>query len=179
VSGAWTAGDWLGLFSHFLLMSLLAVGGALATAPEIHRYLVVERGWIDDAQFTASIALAQSAPGPNLIFVPVLGFVAAGLPGAAVALVGMLLPSTTLAIAASRWGSARRERAGVRAFVAAMGPVTVGLLVATSGILLEPVAARPMAWVLVAATVALMIGTRISPIWMIAAGAAAGAAGLV
>ena len=60
------------LFGHFLLLSLLAVGGAITTAPDMHRYLVAEHGWISDAQFTTSVALAQAAPGPNLLFVAVL-----------------------------------------------------------------------------------------------------------
>eukprot|EP01035_Chromulina_nebulosa_P046204 gene46205-62588_t len=46
------------------LLSLLAIGGAITTAPDMHRYLVTEHGWISDSQFTASIALAQAAPGP-------------------------------------------------------------------------------------------------------------------
>jgi chromate transporter len=169
--------DWLALFGHFLLMSLLAVGGALATAPDMHRYIVNERSWIGDAEFTASVALAQAAPGPNLIFVPVLGFAVAGLPGAAIALAGMLIPSTMLAIVASRWGAARRERVAVRAFVAGLAPVTIGLLLATSGILLEPVIDRPVAWALVAGTVWLMWCTRLGPIWMILTGAVVGALG--
>ena len=111
---AFTSGDWWPLFAHFLGMSMLAVGGALTTTPEIHRYLVEQRGWLSDTQFSASIALAQAAPGPNLLFVPVLGHAIAGLPGAVVALAGMLLPSTTLALFASRWGRKRRDTLGVR-----------------------------------------------------------------
>ena len=61
--------DLLGLFGHFLLLSLLAVGGAITTAPDMHRYIVAEHQWISGAQFTSSIALAQAAPGPNVLFV--------------------------------------------------------------------------------------------------------------
>ena len=67
------------LFVHFLLLSLLAVGGAITTAPDMHRYLVTEHGWISDAQFTTSVALAQAAPGPNLLFVAVLFMLLWGL----------------------------------------------------------------------------------------------------
>ncbi|HRK12254.1 MAG TPA: chromate transporter, partial [Thauera sp.] len=88
------AGELLELFLHFLTLSLLSIGGAMSTAPEMHRYFVTERGWLGDADFTTAVALAQAAPGPNVLFVPVLGFQAAGLPGAAAALVGILLPST-------------------------------------------------------------------------------------
>jgi len=174
-----TPDDWWPLFLHFLAMSMLAVGGALATTPEIHRYLVDQRGWLDDAQFSASIALAQAAPGPNLLFVPVLGHAIAGMPGAFVALAGMLIPSTTLALTAARWGRTRRETRGVRAFVAGMAPVTIGLLFAAGTVLAVPLAGQTMAWVLVAATVGLSIKTKIAPVWMIALGAVAGAMGWV
>ena len=173
------AADWWPFFLHFVAMSMLAIGGALAVTPEMHRYLVEQRGWLGDAQFSASIALAQAAPGPNLLFVPVLGHAIAGLPGALVALAGMLLPSTTLALAVSRWGRRRRDTLGVRAFVAGMAPVTIGLLLAAGTVLAQPVAARPAGWVLIAATVLLSVKTRLAPVWLIAAGALVGAAGAV
>lgn len=174
-----SSADWWALFGHFLAMSMLAIGGAVAVAPEIHRYVVEQRGWVDDTQFSASIALAQAAPGPNLLFVPVLGHAIAGLPGAFVALAGILIPSTTLALAASRWGHKRRETRGVRAFVAGMAPVTIGLLLSAGTVLALPLARAPAVWLLIAATVALSVKTRISPVWLIAAGAAVGAAGWV
>ena len=171
--------DWWALFLHFLAMSMLAIGGAVAVAPEIHRYVVEQRGWLDDTQFSAAIALAQASPGPNLLFVPVIGYAVAGLGGAAVALAGMLLPSTTLALAASRWGGKRRDSRGVRAFVAGMAPITIGMLLSTGVLLVLPVARDAAAWLLVLATVGLMLRTRLNPVWLIAAGAVAGALGWV
>jgi chromate transporter len=171
--------DWWALFAHFLAMSMLAIGGAVAVAPEIHRYVVVQRGWIDDTQFSAAIALAQASPGPNLMFVPVIGYAVAGFGGAALALVGMLVPSTTLALAATRWGGKRRESRGVRAFVAGMAPITIGLLLSTGGLLALPHVHQPAAWVLGLATVVLMLRTAINPVWLIAAGATVGALGWI
>ena len=55
-----TPSDWLDLLTHFLSLSLLAIGGAITTAPDMHRYLVDERQWLSDSQFTSSIALAQA-----------------------------------------------------------------------------------------------------------------------
>ena len=138
-----TAADLLGLFAHFLLLSLLAVGGAITTAPDMHRYIVDEHHWITDAQFTASVALAQAAPGPNVLFVAVLGWNVAGPLGAFATMVGILLPSTTLSLYASRWGTARRETRGVRAFTAGLTPLTIGLLLATGWILAEPYLTHP------------------------------------
>ena len=76
--------DLLSLLGHFMLLSLLAVGGAITTASDMHRYVVVEHGWITDAQFSSSIAIAQAAPGPNMLFVAVIGWNVAGAAGAVV-----------------------------------------------------------------------------------------------
>ena len=183
--GALAPGDWLGLFTHFAMLSLLAVGGAITTVPDMHRVVVVERGWLSDVQFTGSVALAQAAPGPNVLFVAVIGFNVGGLAGVLVTMLGTLLPSTTLALYATRLGHCYRQARSVRAFTSGLAPLTIGLLVATGWILLEPLrsttdSARLIGGVLLAAaTVALMLGSRLSPLWPIAAGALAGITGYV
>jgi chromate transporter len=172
------AGVLLSLFLHFGMLSLLAIGGAITTAPDMQRYVVGDRGWLSDAQFTASVAIAQAAPGPNVLFVAVVGWNIAGLTGVAATLAGSLLPSTTLALSASRWGAQRRESRSVRAFTAGLAPLTLGLLLATGWILTEPVRLHVGAMLLVPLTVLVMLKTRLSPIWPVAAGALAGAFGL-
>ena len=175
-----TGADWLALFTHYLSLSLLSVGGAITTAPDMHRYLVGQQHWLSDAQFTASVALAQAAPGPNILFVAVLGWNVAGLAGSFVALLGSLLPSTTLALWATRWGGRRREARGVRAFTTGMAPLTVGLLLATGWVLTDPARSHPGLMLVVALTVAATLSKwRPSPIWLVAAGLAAGALGWV
>jgi chromate transporter len=168
----------LGLALHFGALSLLAIGGALATAPDMQRYVVGEQGWLSDAQFTASVALAQAAPGPNLLFVAVIGFNVAGLAGVAATLAGSLLPSATLALAAARWGEARRESRAVRAFTQGLAPLTLGLLLATGWVLTEPVRGSVGAMLLVPLTVIALLKLNLSPVWLVAAGALAGAFGL-
>jgi chromate transporter len=172
-------GTLVALFGHFLAMSMLAVGGALAVTPGIHHYLVDDRGWLTDAQFSAGVAIAQAAPGPNLLFVPVLGYAVAGLAGALVSLAGMLIPSTALALAVSRWGGQRRETRFVRAFVGGLAPVTVGLLLASAILLAAPSRGSPAAIALVVGAALLAWRTKVSPVWLIAAGATVGALGWV
>ena len=67
----WQAWD---MFLHFFLLSFMAVGGAMTVAPDMQRYLVAETGWLSPGDFNNAIALAQSAPGPNVIFIPLLGW---------------------------------------------------------------------------------------------------------
>jgi chromate transporter len=169
---------WLALFSHFLLLSLLSIGGAITVAPDMHRVLVHQMGLLDDSQFNASIAIAQAAPGPNVLFVAVMGYQAAGFAGAAATMLGILLPSTTLTFAVARWSHRRSEWRPIRAFKAGLAPITISLLLSTGWIL----AADVPGWrhlVVTAAAAVLVWRTRIHLLWLIAGGAVVGALGWV
>ena len=193
-----TGADWLALFAHFLSLSLLAIGGAITTAPAMHHYLVSEKAWLTDGQFTSSVALAQAAPGPNLLFIAVLGWnvglnagggIHAGsqawvlaLAGVAIAMVGILLPSTTLTFAAARWSHQNRELRAVRAFKQGMAPIVIGMMFTTAWVLASnhglPTEV-PGLWILSIATALLVWRTRWHLLWWLAAGAALGALGWV
>jgi chromate transporter len=82
-------------------------------------------------------------------------------------------------VGAGRVGERYRRARGVRAFTAGLAPLTIGLLLATGAVLLRPLAAEPMAWLLVAGTLGLMLRTKRNPMWAIGAGALAGALGWV
>ena len=175
--------DLLGLFAHFMVLSLLAVGGAITTAPDMQRYVVLQQHWLSDAQFTTSIAIAQAAPGPNVLFVAVLGWNVAGPLGALATLTGTLLPSTLLTIGFARWAALRRESAGIRAFTAGLAPLTLGLLLATGWLLAEPLLRPPgqrlTTLALLVTTLLLATRTRLAPLWMVGLGAVVGALGWV
>jgi chromate transporter len=176
------AADWLSLFGHFTALSLLAVGGALTTAPDMQRYVVGERQWLQAAEFNAGIALAQAAPGPNVIFVAVIGFQIAGLAGALATMAGTLLPSTVLTLVASRWGDRHSQHPALRSFTAGLMPISLAMLFATAVVLIRPAleAQGRTPWVAAAlglATVVLMLRTRCNPLVPIGLGAALGAAG--
>jgi chromate transporter len=190
--------DWLLVFWHFASLSLLAVGGAITTAPDMHRYLVTQQAWLSDPQFTASIALSQAAPGPNVLFIALLGWnlglnagggMGAGWPavglallGVAVSMVATLLPSSVLTYTATRWAHRHRERRTVRAFKAGMAPIVIALLIATGWLLTaahnQPASDWPL--YLLTLTAALLVWrTRIHLLWLIGAGALLGALGWV
>lgn len=174
-----TAADWLALFTHFLILSLLAVGGAITTVPDMQRFVVAEQHWLSGAQFTASVALAQAAPGPNVLFVAVIGFNVGGLAGVVATMAGTLLPSTTLAMAATHWSKRYQESRWMRSFTTGLAPLTIGLLAATSWILLGPTRTQWTAIVLALGALAFMLRTKWSPLWPIAVGAVVGALGWV
>ncbi len=171
------------LFLHFLVLSPMSIGGAITTVPEMHRFLVEQTEWLTETEFTTSIALAQAAPGPNILFVAVLGWNVAGLAGAAVTMAGIMLPSTLLTLGATRWARANREHLGVRAFSAGMMPLTLGLIIATGWLLALPfLRVEEHRWgtlALIVATVLLTLKTRLGLVWMVLGGGVLGALGVV
>ncbi|HEY6512877.1 MAG TPA: chromate transporter [Burkholderiaceae bacterium] len=182
------SGDWFGLqglgwwdllqlAGHFGLLSLLAVGGAITLASEMQRYLVVEHGWIDALEFNASIAIAQAAPGPNILFVALLGWSVAGPLGMVATMAGIMLPSSIITFVVGRLRHARRDALAVQAFSVGLAPLTIGLLVATGWVLALPLVEHPVSLLLVPATIVFMLKTDRSPLWMIALGALVGALG--
>jgi chromate transporter len=193
-----SAADWLALFTHFATLSLLAVGGAITTAPDMHRYLVSDQHWLTEAQFTSSIALAQAAPGPNVMFVALMGWnvglnagggLGAGwmgwvyaFAGVFIAMFGIMLPSSTLTYMAARWGHQNRELRMVRAFKQGMAPIVIALLIATGWLLIaghsQPAKDWPL-WLLSVVCMLLVWKTKIHLLWLLGAGALLGAFGLV
>jgi chromate transporter len=182
--------DWLNLFSHYLLLSLMSLGGAISTTSEMHRFLVEQHHWLTQAQFNDSIALAQAAPGPNVLFVALMGWhvgmntgsMTAALLGVATTMVGIMTPSTILTYTASQWGHRNRDLRAVRAFKQGMAPVVIALLLSTAWIL-GGSGGRGTAdwrlWLLSAASLLVIWRTKLHLLWVLAAGAVLGALQLV
>ncbi len=184
------APDWLSLLVHYLALSLLCVGGAITTAPDMHRFLVQEKAWLTDPQFSASIAIAQAAPGPNVLFTALMGWnvgLNAGglwtaLLGMVLCLGGIMLPSSVLVYLTAHWSHRNRELRAVRAFKQGMAPLVVALLVATGWILATGngyALANAPAWAVTAVAALLVWRTRVHLLWLLAAGALLGWFGLV
>jgi chromate transporter len=190
--------DWLHLLLYQLSLSLLAVGGAVTLAPDLHRFLVQGQGWLSEAQFSASITLAQVAPGPNMLFVALLGWnlgLNAAGPGAhapwslALAALGLLVctlgilgPSSVLTLLATRWGHRNRERLAVRAFRLGMAPLVVGVLLSTAWLLGRAGGdwtRDARLWALSLLATLLVWRTRIHLLWLLGVGALLGGLGWV
>lgn len=180
--------DWVGLLAHYALISLLSFGGVTTATPELQRLLVEQHHWMTDAQFSAYFAIARASPGPNVLFVGLTGWavgmnsggLGVALMGLLIALVGILVPSTIVTYLVSQWTQKNSALRGVRSFKLGMAPIVIALMLATgwllavgSALLLQnwPV------WLLAAATAVIVLRSNIHLLWLLAAGALAGAAG--
>jgi chromate transporter len=164
---------------HFALLSLLAVGGVNAVVPEMHRQAVEVAGWMTDRQFADMFAIAQLAPGPNVMIVTLVGYHVAGLAGALVATAAMCAPSCLLTyFAAQAWR--RFEQAHWRAVMqAGLVPISVGLIAASALVLARAADHNWMAAAITGVTAAVCYFTRLNPLWMFALAAALGYANLI
>lgn len=172
-----TAESWVmfGLLVRRLsVLSLVSVGGAMPVAPDLYRFLVLEQAWLTAQAFTDSITLAQAMPGPNVLFVALLGFKVHGLAGAVVALLSLLIPSSVLTLIVYRAAAQRGQVLWVKALRAGLAPVAIGLLMATAWLMFSQQAERPLAWVLTLATIVMTWRWKLHPLWLIASGALAG-----
>ena len=155
-------------------LSLLAIGGMTSTLPEISRQVVALRHWLTPAQFTQLYAISNSAPGPNMLFATMIGAQQAGIPGALVATLAMVLPAGALAVLVSRVWERYREARWRRIVQQALLPMTAGLILAAAGVLLRQSDTSFELAAVSATTAVLILGTRIHPLWLLGAGAMIG-----
>lgn len=168
------------LVSQLALLSMMAIGGGvIMLAPDVHRYVVDAHRWISDGQFAAAYTIAQVAPGPNMLYVTLVGWQVAGIAGAVLATLAIVLPPAALTLLLLRLGGHHAPGPLGRALRKGLAPLSVGLLLAGGWILARASDADWRGGVVSAATVLVVTRTRINPVWLIAAGALLGLAGLV
>ena len=168
----WTLGG------HLAALSLLAIGGGVVVlAPDVQRYVVDVNHWMSNESFLAAYTLAQVSPGPNLLFVTLVGWYTAGFLGAVVATAAIVAAPTILTLGILRTHRARMPEKLAASLKISVVPLSVGLTLATGFSLARTADSDIGATILTAATVATVYYSKFNPIWLIMAGAVAGMLG--
>ena len=166
----------LELALYFGILSLVSFGGIPAVTSEMQRLVVDVKGWATPAEFVQLFAVAQAAPGPNVLVVSLLGWKAAGIAGALVALVASCLPAGALAWwVAGLWE--RFKDSPWRAIIQkALAPLVVGLIL-SGGVVLATPGGTPdwRMWFIAGATAVATLFTRLNPLWVLGAAGVVGA----
>lgn len=163
------------LIGIFASLSLISIGGVNSTLPEMHRYAVDIHHWMSDAQFIQLYAISQAAPGPNLMIVTLVGWQVAGLLGAFVSLMSIVIPSAALTYVVALTWARFREARWRKAIQAGMIPIALGMIAASAFILVGTVSQgniRVIAVTLV--TAMLVVATRVHPLIPLATAGALG-----
>jgi chromate transporter len=164
---------------NLALLSLITFGGVNPILPELHRQIVEVYGWMTSERFVALYAVAQAAPGPNILFVTLIGWQVGGLLGALVATAALCVPTCTIIyFVAGLW---ERFRFAKWRIVVQNGliPVTIGLVAATAYVLAKAADQTLPAVLLTLATAVAVTMTKLHPLLFLAAGAVLGAVGLI
>ena len=170
----------LELSAHLALLSLMAVGGGLILiAPEVRDYVVDGKQWLMNEQFAAAFAIAQAAPGPNLLFISLVGWLVAGWFGALGATIAAILPSTLLTLVLIKMRTRQNNSALSYALRHSFTPISIGLLGATAWMFAGMSNADWRADMLTLLSALTVVSTRLNPVVLIAVGAAAGIARLI
>ena len=168
------------LVSHLSLLSTVAIGSGLgAVLPEVHRFVVEQHHWLTDEQFVAFYTIGQASPGPNFMYVTLIGAQVAGWVGAAVLAVGIVAPTTLFTYCLARIGVVTGDGRIQRILKRGLAPVSVALMLSSSWVLANTVDHDWRAALVTVISAVILFTTRIHPLWLIAAGALVGLAGLV
>jgi chromate transporter len=173
------------ILALFGSLSLVSLGGRNSVLPEMQRAAVEEYGWMSDRQFADLFAISEAAPGPSSLMVALIGLKAGGvsglggLLGALAAVVAMVGPACALTWIATRgWERLRRSRWRAAA-ESGLAPITVGLVAASVLTIARSADHDLVAWAVTVATAALVLNTRINPLFLMLAGALLGVLGLI
>ena len=145
---------YLELFTSFILIGFTSFGG-LSMIPLISQQML-DHGWMSAQEVADIVAIAEMTPGPlGINCATFAGTRTAGLPGAAIATLGVMLPSLTLTMVAAFALAKFRENRGLAHAMYGIRPVAIGLI---ASIVIEQGQANYFTVALVPYLPALLIG---------------------
>ncbi|MCY0388705.1 chromate transporter [Robbsia sp. Bb-Pol-6] len=162
----------------FSQLSLLAFGGGNTVLPEMQRQVVEVHHWMTAREFSALFALAQAAPGPNMMIVTLIGWHVAGLAGLLVTSVAKFGPSSVVTIVALHAWDRAKDHPWRGLTQRGLLPVTAGLVAASALLIAEASDHTWMPWLITAACALCASRTRLHPLWLLAAGSLIGLSGI-
>jgi len=116
----------------FFKTGLLSFGGAYASLVFVQRGAVAQYHWLSDGQLLDGVALSVATPGPFMLFTTFVGYIAGGIPGAAVATIFVFLPSFVFVLGGVHYIEKIRENRGLQAFLAGVSAGVVGVIAVVS-----------------------------------------------
>jgi chromate transporter len=167
------------LAAHLAVLSSISFGGFPTVLPNVHD-MVAANGWASDREFAEFFAISQVVPGPGMILMmSFIGLKIGGVPGAVASAFATFGPPCAIYYASYRFWDRFRDMPWQRVVRRALAPLTIGLVIAGGYVMAQAAAADWPSALLIAAGAALVLATRLNPLWILAAGGALGGFGLL
>ncbi|CAM3458327.1 chromate transporter [Rouxiella silvae] len=158
----------------FTQLSVMAFGGGNTILPEMQREVVQNHHWMSAQEFSALFALAQSAPGPNMMIVPLVGWQVAGWAGLLVSSLAKFGPSSIITLIVMGGWKRYKDKPWRRIVQSGLVPVTVGLVISSGLLIAKASATSVMLAAVIALCTLLAMNKKIHPLWVLALGAVLG-----
>jgi len=168
----------LHIITLFGSLSILSIGGGNTVLPEMHIKAVNDYGWLTDSQFADVFAISQSAPGPSILIVTMLGYKAGfdaaahgGLPGEVMGVLGailatvfMILPAGLLVFWVAQFWERAKDSSVRHAIERGFAPLTVGLVLASGWVMSQAADSDWKAYVLTGICTLIFVFTKANPL---------------
>ena len=159
---------------YFAMLSLVSVGGIPSVMPEMQRLVVDVEGWMSAAEYTQLFAIAQAAPGPNVLVTALIGWKVAGIAGGLVALGAFCVPAAALAFSFGGYWDRMRDAPWRKVFQRALLPISVGFIFSGGYVLATPLGLAWQSALIACASAAALYATRFNPLWILSGGGVLG-----
>ena len=175
-----TPGAPAALVGHIALLAIISFGGVPGVLPDLRDFVVDANGWLSDREFANCFAIVQAIPGPNMILMmSFIGWKVGGLPIAIASALATFGPPCALSFGVFHFWDRFRETGWQQRMRRGLAPVTIGLVIAGGYVMALTGAAGWTSLAVTAAAGVLLLLTRLSPLWFLAAGGALGGFGLL
>lgn len=155
----------------FTQLSILSFGGGNAILPALQHQAVNVQHWVSADQFQAMFALAQAAPGPNMMIIPLLGWHVAGPLGLVVTCIAKFGPTSVITLYALKFWDSFKTHPFKTTLELALQPITVGLVLSSAWLIAEASVQQHVLIAVVVLTSVLGLVKKIHPIYLMSLGA--------
>jgi len=167
------------LAAHLAVLSSISFGGFPTVLPDVHN-VAVGHGWVTDQEFANFFAVSQVMPGPNMILMmSFLGLKVGGIPGAVASALATFGPPCLIYYLSYRLWDRFRDMPWQRIVRRGLAPLTIGLVIAGGYVMARSAAVGWQSVAITVSAVALMLGARLNPLWILMAGGVLGGLGLL
>jgi chromate transporter len=158
----------------YITLSFLCIGGTIPLIPDMHRFFVDSRGLMTTNEFAGYIALAQAAPGPNILYVALFGYHVAGVAGALTTLIAISLGPFVMIVITTKIFTRLQNNPWREIVLRGLAPVTVGLMLAGCALLTKGFVDW-RSWTLAGVSLAcFLVFQKLHPLYFIVLGAIIG-----
>ncbi len=162
------------LFLIFVKIGSVLYGSGYVLLAFLRSDFVLRLGWLTDRQLLDAVAIGQFTPGPVFTTATFIGYVLAGVPGAALATVGIFLPAFVFVAASTPYIPRLRRSPLAAALLDGVNIASLALMAGVAWQLGRAAIVDPLTAALAVAALMILVRFRVNSAWLVLGGALVG-----